>query len=192
MDKEIIQERTALVIIDLQKGIIAMPAQPHSSEEVIANAVKLTNTFRSKEMPVFFVHVTPSKDRKDRLAPITDQEPASSSVMSDPHFSDFVEELSVTSDDHVITKRQWGAFYGTELDLQLRRRGIDTIVLCGISTNVGVESTARTAFELGYNQIFVEDATAARSAELHEHSFKNTFTRIGRIRSTQQVLDALS
>lgn len=91
----------------------------------------------------------------------------------------------------MITKRQWGAFYGTELDLQLRRRDIDTIILCGILTTVGVESTARDAFERGYNQVFVEDAMAAREAADHVHTVGTIFPRIGRVRSTEEVLAAL-
>jgi nicotinamidase-related amidase len=93
--------------------------------------------------------------------------------------------------DFVITKKQWGAFYGTELDLQLRRRKIENIVLCGIATNIGVESTARFAFEYGYQQIFVEDAMSSRTVEDHESSVKYTFPRMGRIRKTEDVLKAL-
>jgi len=85
-----------------------------------------------------------------------------------------------------------GAFYGTELDLQLRRRGVDTIILCGISTNAGVESTARDAYERGYQQVFVEDAMAARDAEEHRHTVTTLFPRIGRVRSTEDVLAALN
>ncbi|MGA2514736.1 MAG: isochorismatase family protein [Candidatus Limnocylindrales bacterium] len=102
-----------------------------------------------------------------------------------------VSELGPEPSDLVITKRQWGAFYGIELDLQLRRRGIDTIFLAGISTNVGVESTARDAYERGYEQVFVEDAMAARSADEHEHTVRTVFARMGRVRSTAEVLAAL-
>ena len=91
----------------------------------------------------------------------------------------------------MVRKRQWGAFYGTDLDLQLRRRGVDTIVLCGISTNYGVESTARDAYERGYNQIFVEDACSSRGAEEHAFPFRAIFPRIGIVRSTEDVLRAL-
>jgi nicotinamidase-related amidase len=101
-------------------------------------------------------------------------------------------EVGVAASDIVITKRQWGAFYGTELDLQLRRRGIDTIVLGGIATHVGVESTARAAFEHGYQQIFVEDAMSDLHADTHESTFRYVFPRIGRIRSTEEVLAALA
>ena len=94
--------------------------------------------------------------------------------------------------DILITKRQWGAFYGTELDLQLRRRGITQIVLGGISTNIGVESTARAAWEHGYAVVFAEDAMSAQNAEQHRFAVETIFPRLGRVRSTAQVLDALS
>jgi nicotinamidase-related amidase len=108
-----------------------------------------------------------------------------------PDWAELVPELGTEPGDLVITKRQWGAFYGTELDLQLRRRGIDTILLAGISTNVGVESTARDAYERGYEQVFLEDAMAARNPDEHAHTIRTVFARIGRVRSTAEVLAAL-
>ena len=105
--------------------------------------------------------------------------------------AEIVPELKGHPEDLVITKRQWGAFYGTELDLQLRRRGVHTIVLCGISTNIGVESTARDGYERGYHQVFVEDAMAARSQEEHAHTVTRIFPRIGRVRATLEVVLAL-
>ena len=90
-----------------------------------------------------------------------------------------------------MTKHQWGAFYGTDLDLQLRRRGIATILLCGIATCIGVESTARDAYERGYRQVLVEDAMASFTAAGHQHTVTQIFPRIGRVRSTCEVLAAL-
>ncbi len=99
--------------------------------------------------------------------------------------------LGKQESDIEVTKRQWGAFYGTDLELQLRRRGIDTIILCGISTNIGVESTARNARELGFNTVIAEDACSAASAEQHQGSMTHIFPRIGRVRSTEEILTAL-
>jgi len=189
---EIDKGKTALVVIDLQKGILAMPAQPYSTATVVANASRLADAFRKSGMPVFLVHVTASE--ADRLKPIADQQPWSTGGGQQQRPKDWAEivpELGPKDNDVVIAKKQWGAFYGTDLDLQLRRRGLDTIVLCGISTNVGVESTARFAYEYGYQQIFAEDATAARSVEEHSNSFDHTFKRIGRVRSTDEILAAL-
>ncbi|CTW16894.1 hydrolase [Escherichia coli] len=99
--------------------------------------------------------------------------------------------LGATDSDIEIIKRQWGAFYGTDLELQLRRRGIDTIVLCGISTNIGVESTARNAWELGFNLVIAEDACSAASAEQHNNSINHIYPRIARVRSVEEILHAL-
>ncbi len=182
--------KTALVIIDLQKGITSIPTEPNSSKNVIENAAKLLNSARIKNMPVFLVHVSPSPDMKDALRPISETSYQMSGY--NPSWSEFVPELNIHPSDFLITKHQWGAFYGTELDLQLRRRGIETIILCGIATNFGVESTARFAFEFGFNQIFVHDAMAARSKEEHEYPIKYIFPRLGLIRSTDDVLKILS
>lgn len=179
---------TALVLIDLQKGIVATATEPHPSGKVVENAARLADAFRAKGGLVVPVHVG-FRDAADRLAPACD-EPAPAGKPG-PDWSELVPELKVGAADLVILKRQWGAFYGTELDLQLRRRGIQTIVLAGIATNMGVESTARTAYELGYEQVFVEDATSSRTAAAHEFTFKTIFPRIGRVRSTDEVLAAL-
>ena len=182
-------QKTAVVVIDLQKGISSIPTEPYSSAVVIENSAKLLTAARKNNMPVFLVHVTPSPDMKDALRPVTETSFVRSGF--DPGWSEFVPELNIQSDDFLINQHQWGAFYGTELDLQLRRRGIDTIILCGIATNFGVESTARSAYELGYNQIFVEDAMSARSKEEHAYPVKYIFPRLGLIRSTIEVLNAL-
>lgn len=188
MDKELFNKNNvALVVIDLQRGITAMPAEPHSSQAVIANAVRLAQAFRENQLPVFLVHVGPSPDGKDRLHPLADQPQAIRPDMPSD-WMDIVPELGPAPSDIIITKRQWGAFYGTELDLQLRRRKVETIVLCGIATNIGVESTARFAYEYGYQQVFVEDACAARSTDEHEHTLSATFPRIGRVRKTEDIL----
>jgi nicotinamidase-related amidase len=183
--------RTALVVIDLQRGIVGMPAAPHEPIEVVARAAQMARALRAAGGTVALVHVTPSPDGKDGLKPITDVPPRAGGGGLPPDWSEIVPELEPESAEVVITKRQWGAFYGTELDLQLRRRGVDTIILCGISTNVGVENTARDAYERGYQQIFVEDAMSARAAEEHNHTVSTLFPRIGRVRSAADVLAAL-
>lgn len=182
-------QKTAVVVIDLQKGIISIPTEPYQAGVVIANTVKLLSAVRKNNMPVFLVHVTPSPDLKDSLLPVAETSFQRSGF--NLGWSEFVPELNIQPGDFLIIKHQWGAFYGTELDLQLRRRGIDTIILCGIATNFGVESTARYAYELGYNQIFVEDAMAARSKEEHAYPVKYIFPRLGLIRNTAEVLKAI-
>ena len=190
MDLELTPARTALVVIDLQRGTAAMPAAPHPASDVVAHAAAIAHALRAAGGTVVLVRVTPSPDGRDALRPLTDM-PAWHPGPRPPDWAEIVPELGPEPGDLVITKRQWGAFYGTELDLQLRRRGIDTILLAGISTNVGVESTARDAFERGYEQVFVEDAMTARSPDDHAHALRTVFARIGRVRSTAEVLAAL-
>ena len=182
---------TALVLIDLQNGIAGMEVHPHSSASVIGNAAKLAKRFREVGAPVVLVNVAFPVGAA-ALRPVADVAmnlPAS----VPPGWDAIVPELATAADDIHITKRQWGAFYGTALDLQLRRRGIKTIVLGGIATNIGVESTARDAYEHGYHQVIVEDLCAATvSKEMHDFAFKFIFPRIARVRSTEDVLQALA
>jgi nicotinamidase-related amidase len=180
---------TALVISDLQKGIVGRQTAPRASKVVVENAARLAAAFRRRKMPVFLVRVTSSPDGKDALRPVADV--AWPAQTFSPDWAEIVPELGPEEGDLVITKRQWGAFYGTELDLECRRRGITTIVLCGIATNISIESTARFAYEYGYNQIFVEDAMSAMSAEEHAFTVTKTLPRLGLVRTTADVLASL-
>ena len=188
---ELDRRTTALVVIDLQKGIAAFGRvlAPHTATEVVANAVRLAETFRRHEMPVILVHVDPGPN--DRLRPIVDATPAGPAGARPADAAEFVPEIGPRPGDLVITKKQWGAFYGTDLELQLRRRGMRTIVLCGISTNYGVESTARFAYEFGFDQVFAEDAMASGSAEMHRAAIDIALKRIGRVRTTDEIVAAV-
>jgi nicotinamidase-related amidase len=183
------KKKTCLVVIDLQKGITGMPTLPFDAKTVVINAAKLARAFRENQMPVFLVHVMASQGTA--LQTNADESwPSRGEMPKD--WADIVPELGPESTDVVITKRQWGAFYGTDLDLRLRRGGLDTIVLAGIATTYGVESTARFAYEYGYQQIFAEDAMSDRSAEAHKNSIELVLKRIGRVRKTSEILQALS
>ncbi len=177
---------TALVLVDLQQSVVALPLAPRPAAEVIANAARLLERFRLLGSTVVLVRVA-FLDGRDRLDLPTD---TPSSARLGP--SDLVPEVGPRPGDIVITKRQWGAFYGTELDLQLRRRGVRTIVIGGIATNMGVESTARDAYERGYAQVFAEDAMSSLNAEAHRFAVSVIFPRIGRVRSTDEILQALA
>ncbi|MCL4460870.1 MAG: hydrolase [Nitrospirae bacterium] len=173
-------QSTALVLVDLQKGIVGRPLEPHSGERVIQNGGMLAERFRKAGASVVLVNVGFSKDFKDVLRQPVDQPNVMPPGGYPSDFSEIVEGLAGPG-DLFITKRQWGAFYGTELDLQLRRRGIHSIVLGGVATNIGVESTARQAWELGYSLVFVEDATSSMSADMHRFAFEKIFPRIGSV-----------
>jgi nicotinamidase-related amidase len=180
---------TALVLIDLQQGILPYAQAPHDGAAVLAKAAPLAAAFRAAKSPVVLVKVGFSADGGDMLKANVD---APNPPGAPPaHWLADTPELPPQAGDIHILKRQWGAFHGTELDLQLRRRGIRTIVLAGIATSIGVESTARVAWELGYDIVFAEDATSGPDAAMHAHSFEKVFPRLGRVRKTADVLAAL-
>jgi nicotinamidase-related amidase len=182
---------TALVVIDLQKGIVVRSTEPHAAAAVVANAARLAEAMRERGGFVVLVTVSYSPDFRDALRPESDDPGWTRAGTPPADFAELVSELGPRPGDHVVIKRQWGAFYGTDLDLQLRRRGITTILLCGIATCFGVESTARDAYERGYQQIFVEDAMASPSAAEHEHTVTRILPRMGRVRGTAEILAAL-
>jgi len=177
---------TALILIDLQKGIIGRALAPHSGPDVLRTGSELAERFRHAGALVILVTVAWSPDFKDALRQPVDLPftPPPGGFPAD--FMELADGLAGPGDLRII-KRQWGAFHGTELDLQLRRRGIQTIVLGGVATNIGVESTARQAWEHGYSLILAEDATTGQSVEMHRFALENIFPRISRIAKAAQI-----
>jgi nicotinamidase-related amidase len=171
---------TALVLIDLQNGIVTMPLSPRAGCEVVSTSVDLAERFREAGAAVVLVNVAWAKDFGDAPRQPVDK------PFTLPHgglpedWSDLVDGLAKPT-DILVTKHQWGAFYGTDLDVKLRRRAIRTVVIGGIATNMGVESTARQAWEHGYDVIIVEDAATSFSAEMHAFSVSEILPRIGRV-----------
>lgn len=182
---------TALVLIDLQQGILPFAGGPHSAEQVVTHAAHLAGRFRALGAPVILVRVGWSAGFDEALNQPVDQ-PSPPPVGGLPaNWWTFPETLAVSDNDILVTKRQWGAFYGTDLELQLRRRGIKSIVLGGIATNIGVESTARDAWERGFELVVAEDMCSAPNADMHQFAFKYIFPRLARVRSTSEILAAL-
>src|SRR3984957_13614820 len=177
---------TALILIDLQKGIVGMRAEPHSGEAVLARGKELARRFRAAKAPVVLVNVAFSPDFGDALKAPVGRPPQLPAGGFPEGWAELADGLAEPS-DLKITKRQWGAFYGTELDLQLRRRGVTTVVIGGISTNIGVESTARAAHEHGYAVVLVEDVTAGRSADMHAFAFGHIFPLLGRVAKASEI-----
>ena len=173
----------ALVVIDLQKGIIGLPTV-HPAGEIVSRAAQLARAFRSRGLPVVLVHVTASAPgRTDAGIP---------SVPRPADWAELAPELEQQPHDHIIAKQRWGVFLGTDLDEYLRRRGVTQVFLAGISTSVGVESTARSAYDLGYNVVLVTDAMTDRDADAHRHSVEKIFPRLGETDTTAKVLQLLS
>jgi nicotinamidase-related amidase len=175
---------TALVLIDLQNGIMGRTLAPHSSSDLVARAAQLAAALRAKGGTVVYVRV----DMTDMLHLPVDAPAWDPNAPPPPAIaSELVPESGFQAGDLVITKRHWGAFYGTELDQQLRRRRIRTIMLGGVATNFGVESTARAAHDRGYELIFVEDAMTSLSGEAHDFTIQHIFPRMGRVRTVEQL-----
>ena len=180
--------QTALVLIDLQKGITRLPTI-HPTELVVANASRLAAAFRAYGLPVILVRVAYSADEADRLR----LRVASARAIGplSPDYSELEKALDQQPSDILITKRQWGAFFGTGLDLQLRRRRATGIVLAGIATSMGVESTARQAFEHGYNVTIAVDAVTDLNADAHARSLDWIFPMLGELGTTDEILSLL-
>ncbi|MDA8426430.1 MAG: isochorismatase family protein [Treponema sp.] len=174
---------TALVVIDLQKGIVAMPTAPYLAVEVIDRAARLAHAFREHGLPVVLVNVA------GRAPGRTDAGPSRSAPPAD--WAELVPELERQLGDHLVTKRRVGAFLGTGLDDYLRRSGVTQVVLTGVATGSGVESTARNAYDLGYNVTLVVDAMADREVDTHRHSVEKVFPRLGETTTTDELLKLL-
>jgi nicotinamidase-related amidase len=172
----------ALVVIDLQKGIVSMPTV-HSVAEIVDRSAQLAHAFRERGWPVVLVNVTgPPPGR-------TDQGPRTISFPSD--WTELVPELGQQPSDLLISKQRWGAFVGTTLDAELRRLGVTQIVLTGLATSAGVESTARSAYDLGYNVAIVLDAITDRDATAHQHCIEKVFPRMAETDTTENLLKLL-
>ncbi|HUN63235.1 MAG TPA: isochorismatase family protein [Candidatus Sulfotelmatobacter sp.] len=181
--------KTALVIIDLQQGIVAIPAVPHPSSEIVQKSALLAKHLREKGGTVVYVRV----DIANVLQlPVDAPSRASNAPPPPPSASELIPAAGFQQGDLLITKRHWGAFAGTELENALRQRGIATVILTGISTNFGVESTARQGTGLGFAFVIVEDACGSRDADDHRFAFEKIFPRLARVRKTDEVLAALA
>ena len=182
---------TALVLVDVQKGVLSMPLAPYTAAQVVQNAARLGLHFDEVGALVVLVHVAFSAAAVDWLSqPVDVGSPAASGGLP-ADWMEFAPEIAALRAGVVITKRQWGAFYGTELDLQLRRRGVATIVLAGVATNFGVESTAREAWQHNYAVVVAEDAVTSLGEDLHRFSIDKILPRIARVRSTAEIVGAL-
>jgi nicotinamidase-related amidase len=176
----------ALVVIDLQKGIVSGPMPTvHPVADIVANAAKLARAFRERQLPVVLVNVTAAPAGRTDAGPRNLQ-----GLPSD--WSQLVPELDVQPTDLQLSKQSPGAFAKPALDEFLRHHSVTQVFLVGISTSVGVESTARGAYDWGYNVIFVSDAITDRDAANHRHSFEKIFPRLGQIDTTETVLKKLN
>jgi nicotinamidase-related amidase len=173
---------TALIIVDLQKGIIGLPVV-HPIGGIIERARKLADAFRERGLPVVLVNVAGG-------APGRTEQPRQTNTRPDG-WTDLIPELNRHPGDIVVTKRTWGAFASTDLDIKLKARNVTQVVIAGVATGTGVEATARQAYEQGFNVTLAVDAMTDMRSEAHDYSIKNVFPRLGETGTTQQITDLL-
>jgi nicotinamidase-related amidase len=174
--------KPALVVIDLQKGLTAVPTA-HPLDDVIQRSADLAAAFRRHGLPVVLVNASGAAPGRTEIS-----RPA---YTPPPDWTDIIPELDQQPDDLLVTKQTWGAFHGTPMDTLLRERGVTQIVLTGVATSAGVESTARAAHEHGYHVVLAIDAMTDRDADLHDNSVRRIFPRIGETASTGDILAML-
>jgi nicotinamidase-related amidase len=182
--------RTALVLIDFQRGISAL-MDPEAFAGQLAAAAELATAFRARSLPVVLVRVIYSADRADAPRNRTGAPRFRPVGQPSADWAELLPELDEQPTDLAVIKRQPGAFHGTDLDLQLRRRGVTGIVLGGIATSLGVESTGRAAYDHGYNVTFAADAMTDPNPRAHEHSVNVTFPLFGEVDTAKTIISAL-
>ena len=173
---------TALIVVDLQKGIVALPLV-HSIDGVIRQARALALAFRERELPVVLVNVAGGAPGRTEQPRVT--------IPRQEGWTDLIPELDRQSGDILVTKQTWGAFASTDLEAQLKARGVTQVVIAGVATATGVEATARQAYEHGFNVTLATDAMTDRRPEAHDYSIQNVFPRLGETGTTRQIIDLL-
>lgn len=188
MELELDPRTTAAVIVDLQNATVGRELAPYSGDEVVERSLQIADALRAAGGLVVFTTV----NLHELIRP-----PADKFVVRDPNAAipeganEFVERVKLQPGDKHVIKRQWGAFYGTDLDLQLRRRGIKTVIMTGLATNMGVESTARGAYDRVFELVFAHDAMSGLNGEMHEFSVTQMFPVMGKVRDTSTIVAAL-
>lgn len=175
--------KTALIVVDLQRGIISAPFL-HPIAGVIERTCALLEAFRQRDLPVVLVNVAGA-------APGRTEQPRRLSTLTEG-FSDLIPELDRRASDIVVTKRTWGAFASTDLEAQLKGLGVTQVVITGVATGTGVEATARQAYEAGFHVTLALDAMTDARPEAHTYSLANVFPRLGETGSTQDILNLLA
>jgi nicotinamidase-related amidase len=177
-----LDEKSALLVVDLQKGIAGLPTA-HPMKDVVAAAVTLTEAFRDRGLPVVLINVdAAAPGRAERARP---------NIPMPSDWTDLLPELKRQPGDHLVTKRTWGAFTGTDLEQYLKGNGVTQVVIAGVATSAGVESTARHAHELGFNVALATDAMTDMNSDAHDRSMRLIFPRIGETGTSTEIVQLL-
>ena len=174
--------KTALIVVDLQKGILSFPVA-HPIAPIVDRAATLADAFRRKGLPVVLVNVTGGAPGRAEQSRNLGELP--------PGWADLAPELNQQPQDHLVTKRTWGAFTNTDLEAYLKGAGVTQVVVLGVATSIGVESTARFAHELGFNVTLATDAMTDMSPEAHDNTLTRIFPRLGETGTTAEIIALL-
>lgn len=182
MTVRILDPKTALIVIDLQRGIVAYPTV-HPIDEVVERSRSLADAFRQRGLPVVLVNVAGGAPGR------TEQQRPSGPFPAG--WTDLIPEMDQQPSDIVVTKRTWGAFASTPLEARLKALGVTQVVIVGVATGTGVEATARQAYEQGFNVTLAVDAMTDMRREAHDYSIAHVFPRLGETGTTQEIIDLL-
>jgi len=177
-----LDDSSALVVVDLQEGIVSLPTVDPAAD-VVARSAELAAAFRAAGRPVVLVNVAGGAPGRNEM-PKSSRTPA-------PNWTDLVPQLGAVDGDHRVTKKTWCSFTGTDLHDYLQKAGVTQVVLTGIATSIGVESTARSAYQLGYHVTLVTDAVTDLDPETHRNSLERVFPKLGETGTVSDVLDLL-
>ena len=198
--------KTAMLFFDILNGYVpqAEPGKPRMLKPWIQNAVRLGKAARAAGLPVFFAKGNHRPDNATTALLLTDTNNSLTPwpngevtktkmhVIAGDKSSDVLAELEPQADDYYIVKYRWSAFHQTYLDLALRTRGIDTVIISGGSTDVGVTSTLYSGRDLDYNMIVASDACGtSHDQRAHDTLMELVFPRMSRVRTTDQVIAML-
>jgi ureidoacrylate peracid hydrolase len=199
-------KKTAMLFFDILNGYVAAPepGKPRVLKPWIQNAVRLSKAARAAGLPVFFAKGNHRPDNATTALLLTDTNnsltpwPNGEVIKTKMHViagdksSDVLADLEPKADDYYIVKYRWSAFHQTYLDLALRTRGIDTVIVSGGSTDVGVTSTLYSGRDLDYNMIVASDACGtSHDQRAHDMLMQLVFPRMSRVRTTDQVITML-
>ncbi len=182
---------TALIVIDLQQGILNPEPVPFGKDQIVSQALALGRAFADAGAPIVLTTTDFAPGYADAPKGVADSPWALPKDGLPADFATLLPEVDALPAAVRITKRQMSAFFGAELDLQLRRRGCDTVVICGVATNLGVEATARAAFDLNYNVVIAGDACGSVAPGLHEFAVAHILPRIARVRQVDEIVEAV-
>jgi nicotinamidase-related amidase len=178
----ILDPNTALIVIDLQKGIVSLPTV-HPISDVVKHASALADAFRRHRLPVVLVNVAGGAPGRTERPRNSEPFPAG--------WTDLIPEINQQPSDVVVTKRTWGAFASTNLEDRLKTLGVTQVVIVGVATGTGVEATARQAYEQGFNVTLAIDAMTDIRPEAHDYSIAQVFPRLGETGTTGEIVDLL-